>query len=103
MTESGLDVLLDNALIHGRGETVVSLREALGATAIDVTDEGHAHGSVDFFLDGVSVSGGTGLGLGIAQRAARDHGARLVLAATAPVTRFTLLIPQQVEGTAPRP
>ncbi|CAN5458340.1 HAMP domain-containing sensor histidine kinase [soil metagenome] len=100
MTESVLDVLLDNALGHGQGETTVVLRETVGAIAIDVTDRGHASGSVDLFVDGVSESGGTGLGLGIARRAAEDHGARLVLATTAPETRFTLLIPQQSGAVA---
>jgi signal transduction histidine kinase len=47
-----------------------------------------------------SESGGTGLGLGIAHRTARDHGARLVLATTAPVTRFTSLILQQTRAVA---
>ena len=99
MTESVLDVLLDNALIHGRGETSVILREAVGAVAIDVTDHGTANSTVDLFVDGVSESGGTGLGLGLAARAARDHGALLLLASTAPTTRFTLLMSHQADGS----
>ena len=98
MTESVLDVLLDNALSHGRGETSVILREAVGAVAIDVTDHGQIDSTIDPFVDGVSESGGTGLGLGLAARAARDHGAFLLLASTAPTTRFTLLLSDQADG-----
>jgi hypothetical protein len=35
-----IDVLLDNALTHGRGAVTVTLREAAGALALDVADEG---------------------------------------------------------------
>ena len=89
-----LDVLLDNALAHGSGTVTVVVRDAFGRTAIDVSDDGRFTLDGDPFADRRS-SGSGGLGLGIAARAATDYGARLVLAATSPKTRFTLLLPDQ--------
>ncbi|GHB50475.1 two-component sensor histidine kinase [Streptomyces cirratus] len=88
-----LDVLLDNALRHGRGTTVVTVREAAGAVAIDVADEGRLAldpGAV--FARGSTTGSGTGIGLAVARELAEAAGGRLGVRAAAPTT-FTLLLP----------
>ncbi|HEV7206365.1 MAG TPA: HAMP domain-containing sensor histidine kinase [Jatrophihabitans sp.] len=83
-----LDVLLDNAIEHGRGAVRVVARGARGALAIDVVQESSVKdGSVEAFL-----AGGAGLGLRYARSIAETHGARLVVSGTVPVT-FTLVMP----------
>ncbi|MFI8275554.1 ATP-binding protein [Streptomyces sp. NPDC085929] len=88
-----LDILLDNALRHGRGATVVTVREAAGAVAIDVADEGTLAldpGAV--FARGSTTGPGSGIGLAVARELAEAAGGRLSVRASAPAT-FTLLLP----------
>lgn len=88
-----LDVLVDNARVHGRGSVRITVRDAFGAVAIDVADEGAiADDSVDLFRRGVSQAG-SGVGLGLARDLAEFHGGRVTLASTAP-TIFSVLMPQ---------
>jgi signal transduction histidine kinase len=99
-----VDVLVDNALRHGSGAVVVSVRDAGGAVAIDVADQGDslAHGTVDIFERGISGSSaehpdaaaaGHGIGLALARDLAQSQGGRLLLTRTSPGTVFTVLIP----------
>jgi hypothetical protein len=89
-----LDVLIENALRHGAGAVTVSLRSAMSAVAIDVTDEGHGiRPGVDIFARGVSSQGGSGIGLAFARGIAEDNGGRLRLSQREPTTRLTLLLP----------
>lgn len=89
-----LDVLLDNALRHGRGAVTVTSRDAGGALAIDVADEGAAlSGDARELFNRRSQSAeGSGVGLALARRLAESEGGRLVLSSRAP-SRFTLLAP----------
>lgn len=89
-----LDVLLDNALRHGRGSVSVTVRDAGAAMAIDVADEGPAitGDSRELFRRRSADAEGTGIGLALARRLAESEGGRLVLSSPHP-PRFTLLAP----------
>jgi signal transduction histidine kinase len=87
-----LNVLIDNALHHGRGAVTLAVRELNGALAIDVGDEGSiAMDSAAVFERGTSGGDGHGLGLSLARSLAEASGGRLVLARRSPAT-FTLLL-----------
>ncbi len=93
-----VDVLVDNALRHGSGRITVSVRDAGGAVAVDVVDEGNglSQGTLDIFERGISGSSpapGHGIGLALARDLAQSQGGRLLLTRTTPSTVFTLLIP----------
>ncbi len=94
MVNHVLDVLLENALVHGAGVVLLRSRMSAGVLAVDVADEGHLEHTGDIFLDGVSTDG-SGVGLGFARRAAEDAGARILLDAGREGTTFTLLVPSQ--------
>lgn len=91
-----LDVLLDNAFRHGRGAVSVTVRDAEGALAIDVSDEGPAivGDSRELFRRRSGTAPGTGIGLALARRLAESEGGRLVLSSFHP-PRFTLLAPRK--------
>ena len=101
-----LEVLLDNALQHGRGAVSVRLREAGTALAVDVGDEGSTQG-----LDLLPVTTLTPrspaspaaptygrLGMALARSLALAQGGRLLHARTEPRTRFSLLLPRATTG-----
>ncbi|WP_088315629.1 HAMP domain-containing sensor histidine kinase [Kineosporia sp. R_H_3] len=89
-----LDALLDNALTHGRGAVTVTVRDAHGAVAVDVADEGDTVRlpSAELFRRGVATAGGSGIGLALARSLVAAEGGRLELTSREP-TRFTLLLP----------
>ncbi|MGC4939877.1 sensor histidine kinase [Kribbella sp. DT2] len=90
-----VDVLVDNARAHGRGTIRITARDALGAMAIEVADEGRiTSGETELFRRGVSGRAGTGIGLGLARDLAESHDGRLSLVATDPTT-FGLLLPDR--------
>lgn len=84
-----LNVLLDNAEIHGSGRVKITLRDASGAIAVDVADEGRG-------LDTESPGGQqrSGMGLGLARRLAEAEGGRVVMTSSSP-TVFTMLLPAE--------
>jgi signal transduction histidine kinase len=89
-----LDVLLENAQLHGRGTVRVTIRDTYGSVAIDVEDDGDAIGMDDeIFRRGFSRAGRSGVGLALAHQLARDLGGTLLLSARTPRTRFTVLLP----------
>ncbi len=90
-----LEVLLDNACRHGRGEVTVTARDGGGALAIDVADEGTVGGrSLLPSPDGEPTTsvGGRRLGLPMASSLAQGIGGRLLHARTEEHTRLTLLL-----------
>jgi signal transduction histidine kinase len=93
-----LDVLVDNARIHGQGTVRIAARDAFGALAIEVADEGRITDTgPDLFQRGVSRQGRSGVGLGLARDLAESHGGRLILADRTP-TVFSLLMPVASAG-----
>ena len=88
-----LDVLIENALHHGRGTVTLTAREISQTLAIDVADEGSIAMAPEAVFDrGTSGGNGQGIGLAIARSMAEASGGRLLLACTAPAT-FTLFLP----------
>jgi signal transduction histidine kinase len=91
-----LEVLLDNALRHGRGRVTVTARDGGGAVALDVADEGvlPPGGSLvpSQVEEATTPPGGHRLGLRMAASLAEGVGGRLVHAHTEPTTRMTLLL-----------
>ncbi|MEU7305949.1 HAMP domain-containing sensor histidine kinase [Streptomyces sp. NPDC007206] len=93
-----LDIMLDNACVHGRGTVRLTVRDLDDALAFDVTDEGEVRGPAARLFDrGHSDGQGTGIGLALARDLAVSLGGRLSLTGRAPAA-FTLLVP--VGGTA---
>lgn len=89
-----LDIVIDNALRHGRGVVTLTVRGATSAVAIDISDEGQGiDADADIFVRGVSPHGSSGIGLAFARGIAEDNGGRLRLSQREPTTRFTLLLP----------
>jgi signal transduction histidine kinase len=96
-----LDVLLDNALHHGSGRTLVSVSDDGRRARIAVEDEGPGvpeEAAERIFDRGASDGGGTGIGLHIAQVLSNAEGGRLVLARHAP-PRFELTLPHRPART----
>ena len=89
-----LTVLLDNAAQHGAGTVSVTARDAAGALAIDVADEGPAldRPEAELFTRRSPSAAGYGIGLAFARSLAEAEGGRLRLTRSAPPT-FTLLMP----------
>ncbi len=90
-----LGVLVDNATTHGRGTVAVVVREASGAVAVDVSDEGPGPQDATEAVFGgrTDVHEGHGMGLHLARRLAEAEQGRLTLSRTAPPV-FTLLLPR---------
>ncbi len=93
-----LDVLLENALTHGRGDVEVEVTGSAGVARVTVTDEGRCtiEGS-ELFRRHASGGGGSGIGLHLARTLAEAEGARLRLISRGPTT-FELQLPAHHAG-----
>ncbi|MGY1706877.1 ATP-binding protein [Geodermatophilus sp. SYSU D00697] len=89
-----LAVLVDNATTHGGGTVTVAVREATGAVAIDVCDEGPGlpAAGAGLFTRRADRRDGHGIGLALARRLAESAQGRLELQRASPPV-FTLLLP----------
>src|SRR5919107_2654761 len=96
-----LTVLLDNAVTHGSGTVTVLVRDAAGAVAVDVCDQGIGISTPDaeLFARRSRYAAGHGIGLALARRLAEAEGGRLRLTRPSPPT-FTLLLPAAAASAA---
>lgn len=84
-----LDVLLDNALVHGRGHVHIEVTRPDGRPMLAVRDEGEgipAGMEAAVFDRGSSLGGGSGLGLHIARALIESIGGSLRLERTPPTS-----------------
>ena len=90
-----LDVLIGNALQHGRGTVTVRARHAPRSIAIEVSDEGPGPptDADDVFRRRPASATGRGIGLALARSLTEAEGGRLTLSRAGPGPRFTLLLP----------
>jgi signal transduction histidine kinase len=88
-----LNILIENALQHGRGAVTLTARPAMGALAVDVQDEGTAELGEGIFERGLSGGDGQGIGLALGRDLATRQGGRLLLAPGGRGTVFTVLLP----------
>ena len=95
-----VDVLLDNALVHGSGIVEVRTTADADVVHVDVDDEGSGADGPDPFGAGRSDSG-HGIGLRLARTLAESEGGTLELVATRP-TRLRLTLPRQPAADAGR-
>ncbi|TDN91134.1 HAMP domain-containing sensor histidine kinase [Microbacterium sp. BK668] len=95
-TNQILDVLIHNALQHGRGLITVSGTRANGYVTVRVGDEGPRPSGNAIFqrTPGKSTNGGEGIGLALSAELAEALGGHLLLEST-PTTRFSLILPQK--------
>jgi signal transduction histidine kinase len=93
-----LDVMLDNALHHGRGAVTIHARALDGVIAVDVEDEGPAllREPHTMFRQRDAQHDG-GIGLPFARKLAEAESARVALTNPAPPT-FSLLVPVATAG-----
>lgn len=91
-----LDVLVHNALQHGRGRVSVSAARANGYVTVSVGDEGPRPAGNAIFqrTPGKSTGGGEGIGLALSAELAEALGGHLLLDSS-PTTRFSLILPQK--------
>lgn len=88
-----LDVLLANAVVHGRGAVTVTVRDAAGVLAVDIEDEGPGlTEDQDVFARPRGDGTGHGIGLALARSLVEAEGGRLMLSRRAPHPRFTWLV-----------
>jgi signal transduction histidine kinase len=94
-----LGVLVDNAATHGRGTVTVTVREAAGAVAVDVSDEGPGVQDPEGVLFSLQADrrDGHGIGLALARRLVEAEQGRLTLTCASPPV-FTMLLPLASTG-----
>ena len=87
-----LDVLLDNAHVHGRGAVTLTVRDVDGWLALDVADEGAGFsGDPELAMTRRARGDGHGIGLALARELAHAEGGRIVVTSAGPRPVLTLL------------
>lgn len=98
-----LDVLLDNALTHGRGRVTVRADRVGDAARLSVEDEGHLGTDPDLlFARRGHGAAGHGIGLHLARALVEAEGGRLRRSATSS-TCFEIVLPLDRAGTTRGP
>lgn len=99
-----LNVLLDNAAVHGAGAVTVTVRDASGALGIDVRDDGPGlrAPSGQLFEPGTADRSGHGIGLPLARSLIEAEGGRILFQGSPPTT-FTVLLPATESAPGPEP
>jgi signal transduction histidine kinase len=88
-----LDVLLDNAHVHGRGAVTLTVRDVDGWLALDVADEGAGFaGDPELAMTRRARGDGHGIGLALARELAHTEGGRIVATSAGPRPVLTLLL-----------
>ncbi|MCW2695293.1 MAG: integral rane sensor signal transduction histidine kinase [Modestobacter sp.] len=96
-----LAVLVDNAATHGSGTVTLAVREASGAVALDVSDEGPGLLETgNRFIRRGDRRDGHGIGLALARRLAEAEQGRLELTRSSPPV-FTLFLPAAADVRPP--
>lgn len=104
-----VEVLVDNALVHGAGVTTVSAHAVAEGVVVEVSDEGPGLADPDrAFAPRTAVSdpgaGGRGsthgIGLALARSLAEAEGGRLVLRHASPHPVFDLLLPEVAQAAS---
>ena len=86
-------MLIDNALVHGRGDVEIVVRAVAGAFAVDVRDEGCLNASVsEIQLFARHQGRDHGIGLDLARSIAQAEGGRLVIGRHDPTTFSVVLL-----------
>jgi signal transduction histidine kinase len=89
-----VDVLLDNALEHGSGETRVTVDELADGLVIEVSDEGVGLADpATAFAPRTDIEERRGIGLALARSLTEAEGGRLLLRRAAPAPVFSILLP----------
>jgi signal transduction histidine kinase len=89
-----VDVLVDNALVHGAGDADVTVSMLADGLLIEVSDEGPGLTDPEAaFTPRTARTGTHGIGLGLARSLAEAEGGRLLLRRVAPHPVFGLLLP----------
>jgi signal transduction histidine kinase len=92
-TRQILDVLVDNAAIHGAGQVLVRAHETSRGIVVEVGDEGPGITGRADVIWARGVGRGHGIGLALARSLAETDGARLILERAAPHPVFALILP----------
>jgi signal transduction histidine kinase len=90
-----IEILVDNAVVHGGGAVAVHVRRAPGGVSVEVSDEGAGVDGAagDVFARRSASDQGHGIGLSLARSLAEAEGGELVLRRAAPNPLFALLMP----------
>jgi len=91
--DQALDVLLDNALAHGDGETIVAVHAVTGGVTISVQTEGPPIAAPDTIWQTPEGSNRLRIGLPLARRLVESDGGRLILTDPSTQPRFEILLP----------
>jgi signal transduction histidine kinase len=88
-----VDVLVDNARVHGAGAVTLTVRELDGWLALDVADQGPGfHDDPEHAMSRPPGSNGHGIGLALARTLAHAEGGGLVVTSAGPEPVLTLVL-----------
>ena len=91
--EQILEILIGNAVDHGRGRVAIEISEAGGNLSVSVADEGDLErDATQLFTRRDPEAAGHGVGLYLARSLAEAEGGRMVLMTSSP-TAFRLILP----------